>query len=909
MGLSAGTRLGPYEIQAPLGAGGMGEVYRARDTKLGRDVAIKILPEVFTSDPERLARFEREARMLAALNHPHIGAIYGVEDAESVHALVLELVEGDTLAERLRRGPLPLTDALAIARQIAEALESAHERGIVHRDLKPGNVKITPDGTVKVLDFGLAKATSNDAVGFDLDKLPTITVDETSAGAILGTAAYMSPEQARGKAVDKRTDIWAFGCVLYEMLAGQRAFSGDTASDAIAAILEREPPWDRLPDATPTAIRRLLRRCLEKDPKCRLRDIGDARIELGNALAGRAENDLARREPVRMTRRAIISALAGAATGAALGGVLGSRWGSRTTTRSLTRFRIPLPEGAVAVASFNKRVAISPDGTHIAFNLISRGVSNYVTIGGDKCYLHSLRELEPKALPFDAGAPFFSADGRWIGFIGSASGKPILRKMALDGGPPVTVCGKGYVGATWTADNMIYFVSEVPGGLVRVAAAGGEPKEVVKIDLAKGDRQHRYPCALPGGKGILITVGTADAETFDDAHIAVLNTETGQIRTVVEGGTHPRYSTSGHLLYARDGKILGVPFDANRLKTMGQPFTVLEGVLMSRNSGVANYDVSASGDLVYIPGVVDKGERTLVWVDREGNAEPLKLPLRPYLHPRISPDMRQLAVEIEGPNHNFYIYDFTRDVLSQMTTDGVSHWPVWSPDGAQLVFRSGTMGAFKMWQIPLDRSRPAAQLPGTGISQSAESWSPDGHALAYTAITPEAGSHIMVESLEGDHVSRPFADIKAAAGSPKFSPDGHWLAYCSNESKKPQVYVQAFPGPGAKVQVSSDGGTDPVWKRSGGELYFRNGDKMMAVAVSTAPIFAAGHPRTLWEGHYSHGMSTSCGPPGATSSNYDVTLDGQRFLMVKDEAPDTAVSKQIVVVLGWADEVNRLSKI
>jgi eukaryotic-like serine/threonine-protein kinase len=907
MGLSAGTRLGPYEIRTPLGAGGMGEVYRARDTKLGRDVAIKILPQVFTSDPERLARFEREARMLAALNHPHIGAIYGVEDAETVHALVLELVEGDTLAERLRRGPLPLTDALAFARQIAEALESAHERCIVHRDLKPGNVKITPDGIVKVLDFGLAKAVVSDATGPDLSQSPTMTVNGTLEGAILGTAAYMSPEQARGKAVDKRTDIWAFGCVLYEMLTGCRAFPGDTASDAIAAILEREPDWTKLPAAASAPVRHLLLRCLQKDPSRRLRDIGDARLELDEALSSPARADL--QKPAVITRRTAISALAGAAAGAVVTGIFVSGRYRGAVPRNLTRFRIPPPEGRVAIASFNKRVAISPDGTHIAFNVISGGVSNYVTIGGDKCYLHSLRELEPKALSFDAGAPFFSADGRWIGFMGSASGKPILRKMALDGGPPVTVCNRGYVGATWTADDMIYFVSEVPGGLVRVAGGGGEPKEVVKIDLAKGDRQHRYPCALPGGKGILITVGTADSETFDDAHIAVLNTETGQTKTVVEGGTHPRYSSSGHLLYARDGKIFAVRFDANRLKTIGQPFTVLEGVLMSRNSGVANYDVSAGGDLVYIPGIEDKGDRTLVWVDREGNAEPLKLPPRPYLHPRISPDMHQLAVEIEGPNHDFYIYDFARDVLSQMTTDGVSHWPVWSPDGAQLVYRSGTMGHFKMWQIRADRSRPAAQLPGTGTSQSAESWSPDGHALAYTTVTPEAGSHIMVESLEGDHESRPFADIKAAAGSPKFSPDGRWLAYCSNESKKPQVYVQAFPGPGPKIQVSSDGGTDPVWKRTGRELYFRNGDKMMAVAVSTTPAFAAGHPQILWEGHYSHGMSTSCGPPGATSSNFDASADGRRFLMIKDEAPDTAVSRQIIVVLGWADEVNRLSKI
>jgi serine/threonine-protein kinase len=820
---------------------------------------------------------------------------------------VLELVEGDTLAERLRRAPVPVTDALAIALQIAEALELAHERGIIHRDLKPANVKITPDGKVKVLDFGLAKAMVSNTTGPDLTQSPTVTVSGTYEGAILGTAAYMSPEQARGKTVDKRTDIWAYGCVLYEMLTRRRAFAGETASDTIAAILEREPDWTKLPPAAPAHMRRLLRRCLEKDPNRRLRDIGDARLELDEALSTPAQADS--QKPVLMTRRTAISALAGAATGAALGGVFGSRWRSGATTRSLTRFRIPLPEGAVAIASFNKRVAISPDGTHIAFNVISGGLSNYVTLGGDKLYLHFLRELEPKALPFDAAAPFFSPDGRWIGFIGSASGRPQLRKMALDGGPPVTVCGRGYVGATWAANDMIYFVSEVPGGLVRVAAAGGEPKEVVKIDLAKGERQHRYPCALPGAKAILLTVGTADTETFDDAHIAVLNLETGQTKTLVEGGTHPRYSPSGHLLYARDAKVFAIRFDANRLETTGQAFPALEDVLMSRNSGVANYDVSASGDLVYVPGVADKGERTLVWVDRNGNAEPLKLPLKAYLHPRISPDMRQLAVEIEGPNHNFYVYDFAREVLSHMTTDGVSHWPVWSPDGTQLVYRSGVMGHFKMWRIPADRSRPAAQLPGTGTSQSAESWSPDGHALAYTSITPEAGSHIMVESLEGDHESRPFADIKAAAGSPKFSPDGHWLAYCSNESKKPQVYVQAFPGPGPKIQVSSDGGTDPVWKRTGGELYFRNGDKMMAVAVSTTPTFTAGHPQTLWEGHYSHGMSTSCGPPGATSSNYDVTADGQRFLMIKDEAPDTAVSKQIVVVLGWADEVNRLSKV
>lgn len=910
MGLSSGSRLGPYEIQAPLGAGGMGEVYRARDTKLRRDVAIKILPSIFTNDAERLARFEREARMLAALNHSHIAAIYGVEDANGVRALVLELVDGETLADHLRRGSLPIREAVAIAGQIADALEAAHEKGIVHRDLKPSNIKITPNGTVKVLDFGLAKEAGNGAAESDFGRSPTITVDATAAGVVLGTAAYMSPEQARGKVVDKRTDIWAFGCVLFEMISGQMAFSGETASDVIAAILEREPPWDRLPNATPNAVRRVLRRCLEKDPKQRLRDIGDVRIELEDALAGRSYNEFVQGKPALMSRRVAIGTLAGATAGAVIRGASVSRWWPRAATRGLTRFAVPMPEGTFGLASFNRRVAISPDGMHLAFNLIRGGVSNYIPVGADIFYLQSLRELEPKLLPFTAGAPFFSPDGRWIGFLGSAAGKAVLRKMPLGGGAPGEICGRPCIGATWTTDDMIYFVSDVPGGLLRVAAAGGQPTEVAKIDLAKGQRTHRYPCAVPGGKGILLTMGTADTETFDDAHVAVFNIETREIKTLVEGGTHPRYSPSGHLLFARDGKILALRFDARQLTVSGQPFIVLEGVLMSRNSGVANYDVSQSGDLAYFPGAVDKGERTLVWVDRNGNTEPLKLaPSRAYLHPRIAPDMHQLAVEIEGPNHNFYVYDFARDVLSQMTSDGVSHWPVWSSDGKQLAYRSGPMGAFKMWQVPADRSHPAAQLPGAGTSQSAESWSPDGRELVYTATTPEAGSHIIVESLEGDHESHPFADIKASAGSAKFSPDGHWLAYCSNETKTPQVYVQAFPGPGPKIQVSSEGGTDPVWKRTGGELYFRNGDKMMAVAVSTTPTFTAGHPRTLWEGRYSHGMSTSCGPPGATSSNYDVTVDGQRFLMIKDEAPDTAVSKQIVVVLGWADEVNRLSNI
>ena len=404
----------------------------------------------------------------------------------------------------------------------------------------------------------------------------------------------------------------------------------------------------------------------------------------------------------------------------------------------------------------------------------------------------------------------------------------------------------------------------------------------------------------------MFTLATSDSESFDDAHIVAFATETGQKKVLVEGGTCPCYSPSGHLVYARNGNLLAVRFDPDRLEVTGQPFIVLEGLLMSRNTGIANFEISMSGDLAYIPGKADGGARTLFIVDRSGQAEKLPLPPRSYLHPRISPDARKLAIEIEGSNHDIYVYDFASGVLSNITTDGVSHWPVWSPDGSRIGYRSGQMGRFQLWQVPADRSGPPKHVQATGFSQNAESYSPDGQAIAYTVNAPGAPSKIAVAPLDGDRVPQPLDNTKYAQGSPKFSPDGRWLAYCSNESGKPQVYVQAFPGPGPKIQISNDGGTDPVWKRAGSELFYRNGDSMMAVAVSTAPNFSAGRPQELWKGHYSHGMSSSCGAPGLTSSNYDVTPDGQRFLMVKDEDQDIT-SKQIIVVQGWSDEIGRSS--
>jgi eukaryotic-like serine/threonine-protein kinase len=897
-----GRQLGSYQVVSLLGAGGMGEVYQARDTKLSRDVAVKVLPAGLIHDADRLARFQREARMLAALNHPNIATIHGLEQSNGTHYLVMELVPGETLAQRISRGALPVQEALKVGVQIAEALEAAHEKGVIHRDLKPANVKVTPEGRVKVLDFGLAKAFAGDSAQ-DLSQLPTLTAMGTEEGRILGTPAYMSPEQARGKAVDKRTDIWAFGCVFYELLTGRAAFRGETVSDTIAAILEREPAWDRLPEATPPTVRRLLRRCLEKEPKRRLRDIGDARIELEDALASPAQEHLAPEKPMGMTRRQAISALAGVAAGAASTGIFAIRRYRDATPRNLTRFAIAMAEGEFYSPSFNRRVAISPDGTHVAFSPATASSVDPVF------YMRSLNELESKRVKdIVGGGPFFSPDGKWIGFMSlSLNYVTGVQKLALSGGAPVTICAAdGFAGATWADGDTIYFVADIPGGVLSVPAAGGQPKEIVKIDFDKGERQHKYPCALPGGKAVLSTVTTAGTATFDEARIGVFSPETGERKVLVEGGTHPLYLRSGYLLYAHDGKILAIRFDAQRLETMGQPFPVLDGVLMSRNTGVANYDVSGNGDLVYVPGICDGGARTLVWVDRNGKAEPLPLGAKSYLHPRLSPDDRRLAIEVEGPSHDLYVYDFDRGVLANITTDGVSHWPVWSPDGMQLSYRSGPMGKWSLWRVPADRSRPPQQVPATGIAQSAESWSPDSRVIAYTAFAPGVPPNIMVAHLDGRQAEL-FAQEKAPEGSPKFSPDGRWLAYCSNESGKPQVYVQAFPGPGPKIQVSTEGGTDPVWQRSGGELYYRNGDSMMAVPVSTAPTFKPGRPQQLWKGHYSHGMSSSCGPPGTTSSNYDVTADGKRFLMIKDDDQDSAISRQIVVVLNWADEVRRLS--
>jgi eukaryotic-like serine/threonine-protein kinase len=915
--ISSGTRLGPYEVKAMIGAGGMGEVYRAHDSRLRRDVAVKILPSEFTGDHHRLARFEREARVLATLNHSNIGAIYGIEDAPtdegvSVRALVLELVEGETLAERIKRSTegkgraMRLDEVLIIARQIAEALEVAHEKGIVHRDLKPANIKITPEGVVKILDFGLAKAASGEAPESIRSEASTATLLGSHDGHVIGTAAYMSPEQARGTAADKRSDIWAFGCVLFEMLTGRTVFGRETVTDTLSAIVESDPDWTQLPASVPFSVRNLIRRCLEKDPKRRLRDIGDARYEIEQVIAAPVEDRLSPQNEARRKLSPLVIAVLVVSSLAVAGGAWLSLSASRAAAdRRISRFTIDLPEGQTIGPGFNSHLAFSPDGTRLAFTPLNGPV-----------YIRRLDSLQSEPLEVAKtrgiyGGPMFSPDGTSLAFIEGneiiSSSRPFL-KASLAGGAAVKLADyDAFHEGEWGPDGKLYWTASYQGGIVRIGESGGEIEPVTKVDTEHGERSHRFAHFLPDGKSMIYTVALDGTAGYDDARIDLWDLTTGKHKPLISGGTSAMYSPSGHIVYARAGKLFAVPFDPARQEITGSAFEVLDGVMMSRNTGVAEFRISARGDLAYILGPAEGGDRTLVSVDRSGKAEPLPLSPASYLYPRLSPDGQSLAFEIEGPNHDFYLYDFARAVLSKMTSDGLSHNPVWAPDGKRLAFRSWKTGGMTMWSMPVDRSSNAVRLEPHGTRQSPVSFSPDGKYLTFDQKDPQTDDDAWVLPVGNASEARPIAKSPRPEGSAKFSPDGKWIAYSSMEFGRPQIFVQPFPGLGPKLQISNDGGVDPVWRRSGGELYYRNGNKMMVVSVTTTPEFRASAPRQLWEGDYSRGSGASCGMPGASSSNYDVTPDGQHFLMVRDDARLSA--KQIVVVLNWAEELRNKSRV
>ena len=888
MTLQAGTRFGPYEIHSPLGVGGMGEVYRARDPRVQRDVAIKVLPDVVARDPDRLQRFQREAQALASLNHPNIALLYGVEDVDGVRGLVLELVDGPTLADliaraakpvgRANRSVIPIDELLSIARQMADALEAAHEHGLVHRDLKPGNVKVTPGGVTKLLDFGLAKAFSEDATSGNIVNSPTVTSIGTRAGVILGTAAYMSPEQARGRPVDKRSDIWSFGCVIYEMLTGRAAFGGEDVTDVLVRIIEREPDLAALPEDTPPALVRLLRRCLVKDRRHRLSDIADARLELDEAIAvPRAAAPPGADASRRRATHWLLPALAGAVVGAAAATAVVWTMTRPTPPRPIRVVIAPPPSDPLYSESIGVQMALSPDGTQVV----------YVGVhGAPQLYARRIDQLEAQPIPGTLGArqPFFSPDGASVGFWATAEGE--LRKVAFAGGPVVTICkaptGNLY-GATWGPDGTIVFGS---GGLYRVSAAGGTPEVLTTPAGDRGEVEHRWPDILPDGKGLVFTVWSGSIER---SRVVTRAFAGGDTRTLFEGASSARYATSGHLVFHQAGTLMATTFDPVRLTAGDRRVAVQENV-KTTVSGAADFAIARDGTFVFIRGST-RPERRLVWVDRQGRSEQLLPSPDDYWVPRFSPDGTRLAV---GVGTDIYVYELKRLTRSRVTfgTTAPLFPYTWSTDGTKILFsKVESKVGLDLYSTLADGSgTPDLLLKGEN-RQWATSMAPNGTLATYEQ-NPTTLRDIWI--LKPDRVRTKFLVTPYQERVARYSPNGRWVAYVSNDSSRDEVYVRDASGTGEKITVSNDGGTEPVWAANGRELFYRNGGRLLAATVVTEGAFQASEPKVVFEGNFESDRGS-----GAANANYDVTRDGQRFVMI--QAP--TASANIVVALNWFEEL------
>jgi serine/threonine-protein kinase len=901
MTIAVGTRLGLYEVLSPLGSGGMGEVYRAKDTKLGRDVALKMLPASFTNDPERVARFRREAQVLALLNHPHIGQIYGLEEADGIQFLVLELVDGESLDKRMARGRIPVDEALGIATQIAEALEAAHEKGIIHRDLKPANIALTKDGQVKVLDFGLAKAVETTGGSFDAMNSPTITSPAmmTGVGVILGTAAYMSPEQAKGRAVDKRSDIWAFGCVLYEMLTGKPAFAGEDVSDTLAAVMRSEPDWNALPHDVSSAVRTLLQRSLAKDRRERIADIAAASFVLTpSALTQPGQQttlDSRRRVPWHR-RRAIALAAVVLITAATMGLIV---WlGGRSTVERprVSRLDITPPSTAALSTGVSRDVVMTPDGSRLV----------YVGANGTALFVRPLDQLEPTAV-FRGGAPrdpFVSPDGQWIGFF---DGGLTLKRVPITGGPAVLVARLDSFerGATWVGDATIIFATQTSTtGLQRISADGGVPTVLTRPDRARGEAGHAWPERLPGGQAVLYTV-MATTGGVDASSIAILDLRSGRSTTLLRGGTHAQYAPSGHVVYAAAGTLRAVGFDSTRLTIVGTATPVVPQV-RTTSFGAVDAALARDGTLVYVTGGTGSGtERILVWVDRQGRETPLASPPRAYYFPRVSPDGTHIAVNaVVDQNSDIWVWDLARATLTRLTSDlAVDSYQVWTPDGRRVVFSSNRAGILNLFSQAADGTGAVERLTESSNPQLPSGVSPDGTRVVFTETSQKTGDDVMALPLTGTHQVVPLVQTPFDERNGIVSPDGRWLAYEANDSGAFEIYVRPFPEvTRGHWLVSTGGGTQPVWARSGQELfYFAPDGALMRVAVPGGPAWTPGAPTKVLDGRYV--VSTGGNTPGS----YDIAPDGQRFLMMKATGSDaTGAPPQIVVVQHFDEELKRL---
>jgi dipeptidyl aminopeptidase/acylaminoacyl peptidase len=880
MSLEPGACLGPFEIVAPLGAGGMGEVWRARDTRLGRDVALKLVSDTFVSDPERVARLDREAKLLASLQHPHIAVLYGQEDAGGRRALVMELVEGVTLAERLAAGPIPPGEALSLARQVAEALEHAHAHGIVHRDLKPANLKVTPEGQAKVLDFGLGKPLAPEPAADSLDS-PTLTRQGTRAGVVLGTAGYMSPEQARAQAVDRRTDIWSFGVILFELLTGARLFSGETMSDVLAAVLTSAVDWGRLPAATPPAARRLLRRCLERDPRERLHDFADVRIELTQAL-----REIERPETAEASRRRVLPtlvpwAIALLAIGAAATRAVRAPSSPPRVSRLLLRLQPrPLPMGGVA---------LSPDGAQLAY------------VANGKIHVRALDRDDVRALAEAGGSrPCFSPDGSWIGFVG-ADEQP--SKVPVSGGPVVRLADPPHrVGeCTWAPDDTILCTqpdSARPGELLRMPAAGGP---VVPLPTSGEGAKERvgWPSVLPGGRAVLLTVFNPAGGGTDDATIVAQRLETGERRVVVRGGAHATYSPTGHLVFGRGPSLFAVSFDPVRLVARGPALPVAGHVSRDTVRG-GRYALAGDGTLVYFPET--GGDRPLLWVDRHGTASRIPAPPHTFIDPRVSPDGARIVAQGADGDSDIWVGDLARGSLTRLTFDpGEDETPVWSPDGAWIAW--ATQRADRPRQVLRRRADGSGEeivVWSTTRHAHLHDWSPDGRCLLATQDAESGLREIWVVPVEGGGAHA----LRAASfeqRNPLFSPDGRWIVYSSDDSGRFEVYVVRFPGLDGKVQVSVGGGDRALWGADGREIVYHGADGQVTSVRFTPGTKGrpdVGRPVALFPNRY--GMAV-----GRTSHlDWDIHPDGSRFVMVGSQESESVA--ELGVILNWFEELKRL---
>jgi eukaryotic-like serine/threonine-protein kinase len=894
MGLSSGTRLGTYEIVAPIGAGGMGEVYQAHDTKLGRDVAIKVLPEAFARDPARLSRFQREAKMLASLNHPNIATIHGLEDSSGTNYLVMELVPGDTLADRIQRdGAIPVVEALAIAAQIAEALEAAHEKGIIHRDLKPANIKLTPNGKVKVLDFGLAKAYAEDSGSSDPSNSPTMTAAATMQGMIIGTAAYMSPEQARGKAVDRRADIWAFGCVVYEMLTGEALFGGETVTDTLAQVITKEPKFDRVP----ARVQPLLRWCLQRDPKKRLRDISDGMV----AMDAAPEESAAEQPRAAAASKWLWSIAAAACAAAATLAVIQFRQ-KPPAAPEVVKYQIHLPENVwfTQTASF----ALSPDGQHIAFSAI--GPDDEAAV-----WMQDLDGSEARELPdTHTGAttpPFsWSPDSRFVAFSGFGA---MFRKADLQAGTSQDICEKPNppVGSSWNNDGTIIFGS-TSAGLWRVDAAGGKPTPITVLDASRQEREHELPDFLPDGRHFLylrvskipddtgIYVGSLDDPPEKQSEKMLLPTGFGAEYVPSPG------SGVGHLLFLHNGTLMSQSFDPDKLELSGEP-TAIAGQI---GAGYETGFFSASASTVVYRTLSSNPYSQLTWYDRQGKVTGTVADPGYIEDPVISPDGTQIAYRRDSQDHSdkdIWLLDIARGTSTRFTFGGSwNDFPIWSPDGSEIVFSSNRDGIFDLYEKPSSGARDEQILLSTQASKLAESWSRDGRYLLYGVTQNITGGRedLWVLPMQGDRTPFPFSRTQFDSRQPQFSPDGRWVAYSSDESGRHEIYVREFTAPpaptesGQKWLISNDGGLYPQWRADGKEIvYFGTGlANWMAVSVETGPghSFHAGVPQELFKV-----------PPGIMGA--DAMPDFKKFLLA---VPETKTGPQTFsVMVNWTSGLKR----